>query len=414
MKVFLRTYGCRANHYDSEQIKALLEASGAVMVDSEEAADVGIFNSCSVTADAEADLRQGLRRAERRNASIKSIVTGCAAGRVLESGDAQAMLSLPGVSAVVGPADIEGLSRELGIPDRGKAIRAAVQGGARALLRIQDGCDEHCTFCITTIARGSNRSRGEEEILREARELAESHPEIVLTGTHIGSYGSDTGSSLGTLVERLTREIPSVRFRLSSIEATEVDDLLLELLRDPSGQLVPYLHAPLQSGSDRLLKKMGRNWYSAGEYRERIERVVRDLPVFGLGADIITGFPGEADADHTATVSLVDSLPFTKLHVFPFSERAGTAAVNLPDAVDSGLSRERAAELRSISDRKLSDYVEERVAHPADVVVVRSGKGVTEDLLDVAVDPELVRGSRFSAGLSRGNGNIQLLATSWS
>lgn len=379
------------------------------MVDSEEAADVGIFNSCSVTADAEADLRQGLRRAARRNSSIKSIVTGCAAGRVLESGDAHEMLSLPGVSAVVGPADLEGLSRELGIPTGTISPRAAVQGSARALLRIQDGCDEHCTFCITTIARGNNRSRREEDILQEARELAESHPEIVLTGTHIGSYGSDTGSSLGTLVERLLREIPAARFRLSSIEATEVDDLLLELLRDRNGQLVPYLHAPLQSGSDRLLKRMGRNWYSAGEYRDRIERVVRDLPVFGLGADIITGFPGELDADHSATVSLVDSLPFTKLHVFPFSERAGTAAVNLPHAVEPGVSRERAAELRSISDRKLSDYMEVRIAHPADVVVVRRGKGITEDLLDVVVPYEAARGARFRAILSRRD--LQLTAS---
>jgi threonylcarbamoyladenosine tRNA methylthiotransferase MtaB len=398
VKVFLRTYGCRANHYDSEQIKALLDANGAVLVESEEDADVGIFNSCSVTADAEADLRQGVRRAARRSPGIRTIITGCAAGRVVESGEVASLSELPGVAAVIPPDDIEAIAKELQLPSN-RTRRAQRQAGARALLRIQDGCDEHCTFCVTTIARGNNRSRIEYDIVREAQQLAETHPEIVLTGTHIGSYGADTGSTLGELVERLIANVPEVRFRLSSIEATEVDDRLLALFRDSCGRLVPYLHAPLQSGSDRLLKRMGRNWYTANTYRERIVRIVADAPVFGLGADIITGFPGETDDDHRETVALVEALPFTSLHVFPFSERPGTAALKMKETVPAAVARERASELREIADRKLDAYEERRAGYDADVVVVRRGKGITEDFLDVAVDGLMERGTRFPAKL---------------
>lgn len=398
MKVFLRTYGCRANHYDSEQIKALLGANSVQLVESEEDADVGIFNSCSVTADAEADLRQGIRRAARRNAGIRSIVTGCAAGRVIEGGEVGTLLALPNVSDVVGPADIGGLASAMQL-SRGSP-RARGQSGARALLRIQDGCDEHCTFCITTIARGSSRSRNKDDILQEAADLAETHPEIVLTGTHIGSYGMDTGSSLSELVESLIQHETGARFRLSSLEATEVDDRMLEMLQDSGGVLAPYLHAPLQSGSDRVLKRMGRHWYTARTYRDRIEKVVNHSAVFGLGADVISGFPGESDDDHRMTVSLLEELPFTSLHVFPFSERAGTAALRMKETVPSAVARERAAQLRLISRSKLQAYKVERVKHSADVVTVSRGRGLTEDFLDVAVSDEHERGSRFRAVLA--------------
>src|SRR5262249_28344760 len=146
---------------------------------------------------------------------------------------------------------------------------------------------EECTFCATTIARGASRSRAESEIVEEARVLAERHPEIVLTGIHIGSYGTDVDSSLGELLEHLVRDVPHVRFRLSSLEATEVDDRLRELLTGAPGRVTPYLHAPLQSGSDRMLKRMGRHWYTAERYANAIERLTNDARVFGLGADVI-------------------------------------------------------------------------------------------------------------------------------
>src|ERR1043166_4138379 len=180
-------------------------------------------------------------------------------------------------------------------------------------------------------------------------------------------------------------EVPSSRFRLTSIEATEVDATLLDLMARCPERLVPHIHAPLQSGSDRVLKRMGRHWYTAASYATAIERMAERLPVFGLGADIITGFPGETEEDHAATVALVESLPFTYLHVFPYSARPGTAATRLSGEVAPAIARERAAELRAIGERKLTAYAASRVGQEADVVVVGAGRGLTEDYVEVEV-----------------------------
>ncbi|HZK78089.1 MAG TPA: radical SAM protein, partial [Gemmatimonadaceae bacterium] len=261
MKVFLQTYGCRANQYDTEAVRGMLAEAGVEEVESATDADYAVFNSCSVTSAAEADLRADVRRVARLNPSIRTVVMGCASGVTPRDESRLPLATLPSVASLVTGGDVAavGIALGLSLP----SLRApSTQMGSRALLRIQDGCDEHCTFCVTTIARGSNRSRGADEIVDEAVRLSESHPEIVLTGIHIGSYGSDTGSSLGELVERLVAETDSVRYRLTSIEATEVDDRLGELLRRDSRRVAPHLHAPLQSGSDRVLRRMGRHWYT--------------------------------------------------------------------------------------------------------------------------------------------------------
>ncbi|MFI5233350.1 MAG: tRNA (N(6)-L-threonylcarbamoyladenosine(37)-C(2))-methylthiotransferase MtaB, partial [Gemmatimonadales bacterium] len=221
MRAYLRTFGCRANQYDTEAARAMIEAAGGVIVASPEQADVALFNSCAVTAAAEADLRQEVRRAAKGNARLRSVVLGCAAAR-----DEGTIAALPGVSDVIAGADLPALAMALGINPALAASRPTLQTGSRALLRIQDGCDEHCTFCATTLARGAHRSRSAAELVCEAQALADAHPEIVITGIHIGSYGQDNGSSLGELVERLVHDVPRVRFRLSSVEATEVDERL--------------------------------------------------------------------------------------------------------------------------------------------------------------------------------------------
>jgi threonylcarbamoyladenosine tRNA methylthiotransferase MtaB len=392
-KVYLRTYGCRANHYDSEAVRALVESAGGSIVASPQDADVAVFNSCAVTADAVADLRKGVRRAARLRPGLRSVV--------------REIRALPGVERVVASGAAEEVAAALGLapataPAGGRGSIA--QSTVRAVLRIQDGCDEHCTFCITTLARGASRSRPPAELVAEAAALAERHPEIVLTGIHIGGYGAELGTSLGALVTRLVREVPAARLRLSSIEATEVDDELLAHLRGDPGRVVPHLHAPLQSGSDAVLKRMGRHWYSAHRYAEAVERVVGARPVFGLGADVIAGFPGETEADHRATLELVERLPFTYLHVFPFSLRPGTAAERLPGRVDDGTIARRAAELRETAARKAAAYRASRAGGEADVVVVAAGgkrEGLTEDYLTVLpADALLPRRSRVRARLS--------------
>jgi threonylcarbamoyladenosine tRNA methylthiotransferase MtaB len=393
MKAYLHTFGCRANHYDSEAARAVLVASGVEIIDAPDEADVAIFNSCAVTAEAEADLRQAVRRAARRNGQLRTIVTGCAAAT-----DQGVIQSLPSVTDVIGGADMHALAAALGLPSEVAGTIAESQTGSRALIRIQDGCDEHCTFCITTIARGNNRSRPVDAIVDEARKLAEHHHEIVVTGIHIGTYGRDIGTSLGALVERLTEGVPDVRFRLSSIEATELDDTLRRLYAADPRRLAPYLHAPLQSGSNRLLKRMGRHWYTAESYEDAILELVAEQSVFGLSADIIAGFPGETEADHEATLALVERLPFTSLHVFPFSLRPGTAAERLPDPVSAAVIARRASELRAAAKVKAEQYRGRRQGTVADIITIGAGakrQGVTEDYLTIRVDPAIPRGTRF-------------------
>ena len=394
-RIYLQTFGCRANQYDTEVVRAMIEAAGSEIVASPEDADAAVFNSCAVTAAAESDLRQAVRRAARRRPSIRTVVMGCAAAR-----DDGTIAALPTVQRVVPGADIVDVAATLGLSAPSRPPN--VQTGTRALLRIQDGCDEHCTFCATTLARGAARSRAADALVDEALHLADRHPEIVLTGIHIGHYGVDTGASLSALVEQLIRDVPRVRFRLSSLEATEVDDRLAELFGDPD-RLAPHLHAPLQSGSDVVLKRMGRHWYSAGRYAAAVERIARRIPVFALGADVIAGFPGETADDHRATVAVVEALPFTYLHVFPYSRRPGTAAERLGNHVPAQVIDERARELRLLADRCAAAHEATRVGGECDLVVIGAAarEGLTEDYLTVAVDASVPRGTRCRARLQR-------------
>lgn len=398
MKVHLRTFGCRANHYDSEVVRALAIGAGHEIVDDVGEADVAVFNSCAVTSEAERDVRKAVRRAAAKNPQLRSVVMGCASALPASQ---SALRALPSVQHLVSGADVADVAAALGIEPAGGGA-TSWQTSVRAVLRIQDGCDEHCTFCATTIARGANRSRGLDELVREASLLAEHHPEVVLTGTHIGAYGTDTGSSLGTLVERLVRNVPVVRFRLSSLEATEVDERLFDLLVSGGARVAPHLHAPLQSGSDRLLRRMGRHWYTAESYAAAIERIAARLPVFGLGADVIVGFPGESDVDFSATEALIARLPFTYLHVFTYSPRAGTAAPRLPDHVPLEAAQARSSHLRHLGQAKGKAYALARAGTSADIVVISgspSREGMTEDYLTVSLGESRARGERYPATL---------------
>jgi len=418
VNVYFHTFGCKANQYDTELVRQAFADQGAVVVDDPAGADVAVVNSCTVTHESEVKMRGFVRRLARTG--VETVVMGCAAA--LDDGK---IAALPSVRAVVGGADPVRVLRAVGFQSpRVDPLLRHFRANARAWLKIQDGCDEHCTFCATTIARGANRSRPIPDLVREARALAEHHAEIVLTGVHIGTYGQERGltdpgrepgvnerprtvalgdpragargeswagargqSTLGALLEALIAAVPQVRFRLSSIEATEVDDTIARLLIEAPRHVAAHLHAPLQSGSNRVLKRMGRHWYTAESYRARIDRLAERLPVFGLGADVIAGFPGESEADHEATVGLIEALPFTYLHVFPFSVRPGAAAAKLQAHLPPGAVKERARELRELGDTKQRAYRARRTRRSADGVVSgrREGKVevVTEDYLSV-------------------------------
>jgi threonylcarbamoyladenosine tRNA methylthiotransferase MtaB len=382
VNVYFHTFGCKANQYDTELVRQAFADQGAVVVDDLAAADLAVVNSCTVTHESETKMRRFVRRIARRGPRLETVVMGCAAA--LDDGT---IAALPSVRAVVGGADPAQVLRAAGFRSpRVDPVLRHFRANARGWLKIQDGCDEHCTFCATTIARGVNRSRPIPELVREANALSEHHAEIVLTGVHIGTYGQD-GVRLGELLEALIEAVPSVRFRLSSIEATEVDDTIARLLIEAPRSLAAHLHAPLQSGSNRVLRRMGRHWYTAESYRARVEWLAERLPVLGLGADIIAGFPGEAEADHRATLDLVAALSFTYLHVFPFSVRPDAPAARLGDQCPPGTVRDRARQLRELGDAKERAYRAGRFGQRADGVVSGRQEGkievVTEDYLSV-------------------------------
>ena len=408
MRIHYKTFGCKANQYDTERMRQLLEARGGVRASSLEDADLCVINTCTVTNRADAGARRYIRRAARRNPEARVVVAGCSAA--LRAPEYRAMREVAGVVEGHDPADVlAAASRGLGPMRAGlvqlgstapldrahlEAVGATVlrrrAGATRGWLKVQDGCDRKCAFCATRLARGSSRSRDPGRVVEEARVLARNHPELVVTGVHIGHYGRDLEprGTLTALVRRLLDEVPGPRFRLGSIEATEIDDGMVDLLATSGGRLAPHLHMPLQSGADPVLRKM-RRWHTREDYRRRAHEIADAVHPVGLGADIITGFPGETAADHASTVALVEELPFTYLHVFPYSPRDGTVAAELPAPVPQRVSRERGRELRELAERKGSRYARGRGGAPVEVVMEgANGTALTGDYLRVSVRAE--------------------------
>jgi threonylcarbamoyladenosine tRNA methylthiotransferase MtaB len=402
VRALYHTFGCKANQYDTERMRQEAEARGAVTTDRRDEADVFVVNTCTVTNQADAEARRLIARLHREHPAARIVVAGCSAA--LRQPDYEAMDGVAGVVpghdpiqvaswiGPAGPTQIElraPLDRIDTEPIGGELLRRR-RGASRGWLKVQDGCDRKCSFCATRLARGISRSRPVAEVVAEAGMLARVHAELVITGVHIGHYGVDLpeATTLSRLCARLLDEVPDTRLRLGSLEATEVDDLLLELLAGSEGRLAPHLHMPLQSGADPVLRRM-RRWHTREQYRRRAHEIAERVTTLGLGADVITGFPGETEADHASTRALVEELPFTYLHVFPFSPRSGTVAADLPDVVPQRVAGERARELRLLAERKGREYRVRRLGTRARVVLEGAGKsGLTGDYLRVGAQAE--------------------------
>ncbi len=396
MKIHFITFGCKANQYDTEKFRQEFEARGAKVVDSVEEADACVVNTCTVTNRADAVARKAIRRVKRDHPGIRVLVAGCSAALHPSMYE-----QMEAVDEVVGGHDAvevaDRIAPEAPLLERheepiGGRLLERNERGTRAWMKIQDGCDRRCSFCATRLARGASRSRRPDELVAEAKKLAANHSEIVFTGIHIGHYGHDLSPrgqkpehTLATLARRLLEEIPGVRFRLGSIEATEIDDHLLDLLVNSGGRLVPHLHIPMQAGSDSVLRAM-RRWHTREQYRQRVIEICERLPYLGLGADVIVGFPGESSENFAETRELVEELPFTYLHVFPYSERDGTVAAELPDKVHSKVAAERSRQLRELAMQKGLAYRRSRAGQGAEVIVESTGSGLTEDYLRVDLE----------------------------
>jgi threonylcarbamoyladenosine tRNA methylthiotransferase MtaB len=390
MRVHLQMLGCRLNEAELQGWARDFAAAGHELVPAPAAADLVVFNSCAVTAEAVRKSRQQIRRARRQSPHARLVVTGCYG--TLEPAAAATLL---GVDRVVDNHDKERLVALLdpaatpALPDRRVPLPRLGRGRDRAFVKIQDGCRYRCAYCIVTRARGAERSRPLAEVVAEVAALhATGVNEVVLTGVHVGGYGSDSGSSLAQLVGALLADTDLPRLRLASLEPWALSDRLLALFADP--RLMPHLHLPLQSGSDAVLRRMARRGRRAGFLR-LVERVRAAVPGINLTSDVIAGFPGESAADWAATVDLVERVAFGDLHVFPFSSRAGTRAAGLPDPVPEAVRNARAQELLAIAARLRRCHLEAQVGATRAVLLegggsVCAGAGYTPEYLRVILE----------------------------
>lgn len=363
-RVSLVTLGCKVNQYESAGLAEQLEHMGHTLVGFDAEADVCIVNTCTVTARTDFQSRQLIRRAARRNPGAPIIVTGCHAQLAVDQ-----LKMLPGVRIVAGNVEKELIPGLVGTLNGGPAdvlvrdIRKIRRfsglaperfaGRTRAYLKIQDGCNAGCAYCIVPRARGRSRSMPEDDVIRRAEAIAAAgYREIVLTGIHLGAWGQDLrpAGDFPSLVRRICNEVSVERLRLSSVEPLEVTAELIDCLRQPSA-LCPHLHIPLQSGDDRVLAAMGRQ-YTGDFFAKLVNRLVAEIPSLAVGVDVMAGFPGETEKEFENTMSLLRDLPVAYLHVFPYSDRPKTKASALPDKVEEAEKKWRAAALRSLGLEK--------------------------------------------------------------
>jgi threonylcarbamoyladenosine tRNA methylthiotransferase MtaB len=347
MKVYLDSIGCRLNQSEIETMARQLLAAGHEIVSDANSADSIILNTCAVTKQATRDTRQKTRRFHRANPDAEIILTGCHATLSPDN-----LITLDGVKIVVPNSEKRQLVQHidpkaiLALPvyDREPIIREFMAGGmgnTRAFIKVQDGCKNKCTFCITTVARGDGVSRHMADIVTEIQALAQAgYQEAVLTGVHLGSYGHDFGNHAGLheLVRLILEHTDIPRLRLSSLEPWDISAEFFTLWQNP--RLLPHLHMPLQAGCDRTLRRMARRTSQAA-FRELTEFARAAIPNINLTSDIICGFPGETDADFAESLAYVAEIGFSRLHVFGYSARPGTAAATMPNHVPKVVKKER-------------------------------------------------------------------------
>ncbi len=377
VKYFLRTFGCRVNQAETEDLRARLDAAGGSAVPDLAEADLCVVNTCTVTRDADREVLKFLRRAGRENPRARLLVTGCLAERPSE----HIRRAAPQAQIV---SDKGTLPQTLGLSSTQPSVAAPDR--ARALLKVQDGCDGACAYCVVPQVRPHLQSLDPETAEARVRGLVVAGvPEIVLCGIRLGRYRhADVG--LFGLLSRILLIPGAFRLRLSSLEIHEADDALAGLIADSSGRLCPHLHLPLQSGCDATLRRMNRP-YSAADFTRRITALRQQVPGLAFFTDIITGFPGETEAEFRESFSFVRGLGLHGLHVFRYSAREGTPAASLPDQVPAGVARERLERWLGL-DREfrqrhaMAAAGQERVAVP-----LRTGaQAVTEDFLTVNLD----------------------------
>ena len=381
MKVHLKTLGCRLNEAELETWAQAFQKFGHQITRQAEAANLIVINSCAVTQDAARKSRQLVRRIHRDNPQAKLVLSGCYA--TLNQDEAQ---SLMGVDLVVSNKDkdqlVEKTLTELtmevmpAMSTEPGEISLFTRGRQRAFVKVQDGCRYRCTFCIVTVARGEESSRPVQAVIDEINALHQQGiTEVILTGVHLGGYGSDLGNNLSDLITAILTETTIPRLRLGSLEPWELPDNFFTLFDNP--RLMPHLHLPLQSGSDTVLRRMARRCKTP-EFASIVGQLRQKIPHFNITTDIIVGFPGESEEEWQESYTFIKQTGFGHIHIFTYSTREGTKAATLPDQVPSELKKQRSQQLHALAHTMKQDFCQENIG----VVFPVLWEGYSEPLED--------------------------------
>lgn len=375
------TLGCKVNQYDTDSVVTQFLDAGYSVVDFDEAADVYLINTCTVTNLGDRKSRQMIRRAHKKNPNAKVVVMGCLAQTTPDD-----VAALEGVTLIVGTNGRTGIVREIEELETGEQ-KSLVEdifeisdfedipsldfsGRTRATLKIQDGCDQFCTYCRVPFARGPSRSRPLSSVLEQAEQIvALGYKEIVLTGIHLGLYGADLNPplTLAEVSEQVANTKGLLRLRVSSVDPHEITDELIELVATHP-VLCRHMHIPLQSGSDAVLRRMRRNYPSA-QFRTIVDKLRRRIPKIAITTDIMVGFPGETEEHFLETMNLTRDVAFSKIHVFQYSKRAGTKAASFPDQIPSNEKEDRSRRLIHLGEALAERFHSSFIGQNVDVLV---------------------------------------------
>jgi len=400
MKVGIYTLGCKVNSYESEYVAGLFKKSGYEIADFNDICDIYIINTCTVTNQSDSKSRKIIREAIRKNSEAIIVAMGC----FVESNKDK----LPeGIDIVIGNKDkskvvelveeyintktpINVLSDDLGLEFEDMEI-STFGNKTRAFVKIQDGCENYCTYCIIPSVRGKCRSKDKDKVIEEITNLVNNgYKEIVLTGIHTGHYGVDLDTSFADLLKELVK-IPNLyRLRISSIETTELNDEVLDILRN-SNIICNHLHIPLQAGSNEILKLMNRK-YDIDYFIKKIEEIRSIRPDIAISTDIIVGFPGETEELFQETLNNARKIGFTKIHVFPYSIRNNTPAAKFKNQIDGNIKKDRVKRLISLSEELEEEYMKKFIGKKLDVLIERYENGYsighTSNFLLVKINKE--------------------------
>ena len=414
------TLGCKVNQYETDAMEEILEKAGYEIVSFKETADVYIINTCSVTNMADRKSRQMIHRAKKNNPDAIIVAAGCyvqaAEEELAKKNEADILVGnnkkkdiaqiLEEYFAAKEPEQEVPVVSEVIDINHTKEYEDLtihkVNEHTRAYIKIQDGCNQFCSYCIIPYTRGRIRSKNPEEVIEEVKNLAaQGYKEIVLTGIHLGNYGKDLhdGTSLSTLVTELVRIPDLLRIRLGSIESVELSDELIRIIREEP-KVCPHLHLPIQAGSDDILKRMNRH-YRLAEYKELVRNLRKEIPGLALTTDLIVGFPGETEENFRETLDTLQELQFSAIHVFPYSPRKGTPAAAYPNQVKPEIKKERAARVQALGKEMAGAY-RKQFFHKIVRVLVEEEKegffeGVSDEYIRVFIkDKDVEKGKVYS------------------